>query len=174
MCNTSSQAPVDMDLDHEDHPLAMANWSQHSNNTFMKFVIQQQTDSFAPEPGHKQQLSNQQLAGFKKGIKREVTSCPTLKDERYFDSFSRSLYITTISHDFDEVLDPDYTPSTEDKELFENKQIFTFSVINTHLLTGMGETIVRKHVHNTNAQAFWKKFQEHMESLLKGPQKRED
>ena len=31
----SSQAPADMDLDHEDHPLAMANWSQHSNHTFM-------------------------------------------------------------------------------------------------------------------------------------------
>ena len=69
----SSQAPVDMDLDHVDHPLAMAKWSQHSNMTFMKFVLQQQ-------------VSNQQLAGFKKGIKREVTSYATLKDERYFDS----------------------------------------------------------------------------------------
>ena len=37
----SSQAPVDMDLDHADHPLTMANWSQHSKSTFMKFVLQQ-------------------------------------------------------------------------------------------------------------------------------------
>ena len=50
----SSQAPVDMDLNHADHPLVMANWSQHSNNTFMKFVLQQQTDSFTP----KQAISN--------------------------------------------------------------------------------------------------------------------
>ena len=55
----SSQAPVDMDLDHADHPLAMANWSQHSNNTFKKFVLQQQTDRITPEPTHKQQVSNQ-------------------------------------------------------------------------------------------------------------------
>ena len=27
----SSKAPGDMELDHEDHPLAMANWSQHSS-----------------------------------------------------------------------------------------------------------------------------------------------
>ena len=41
----SSQAPVEMDLDYSDHPLAMANWSQHSNNPFLKFLLQQQTDS---------------------------------------------------------------------------------------------------------------------------------
>ena len=71
-------------------------------------------------------MSNQQSAGFKKDIKREVTSYPTLKDERYFDSFSSSLYVTAKSHDCDEVLDPDYTPSTEDKKLFENKQVLCF------------------------------------------------
>ena len=134
----------------------------------MKFLLQQQTDSFTPKPSHKQQVSNRQLAGFKKGIKREVTSYPTLKEERYFDSFSRSLYITSKSHDCDEVLDPDYTPSTEDEELFENKHDFMFSVFNTHLLTDMGKTIVGKHVHNTDAQAVWKDFQEHMKSSSKG------
>ena len=70
-----------MDLDHADHPLALANWSQHSNHIFMKFVIKQQTDSFTPKPSHKQQVSNQPFAGFKKGIKKEATSYPTLKME---------------------------------------------------------------------------------------------
>ena len=46
-----------------------------------------------------------------------------LKDERYFDSFSRSLYITTKSHDCDEVLDSDYT-NTEYIELFEKQTSF--------------------------------------------------
>ena len=87
---------------------------------------------FPPKPSHKEQVSNQQLAGFKKGIKREVTSIPTLKNERHFDSFSRSLYTTVKSHDCDEVLDTDYKPSTEDKELFENKQVFRFQCV-THI-----------------------------------------
>ena len=39
----------------------------------------------------------------------EETSYPTLKDERYIDSFSRGLYITPKSHECDEVLDPEYT-----------------------------------------------------------------
>ena len=88
-----------------------------------------------------------------------MTSYPTLKDERHFDSFSRSLYFTAKSHDCDEVLDPDYTPSTDDKELLENKQIVMFSVFNTHLLTDMGKTIVKKHMHNTDGQAVWKALQ---------------
>ena len=53
-----------------------------------------------------------------------MTSYPTLKDERYFDSSSS--YVTAKSPDCDEILDPDYKPSTEDKELFENKQVFMF------------------------------------------------
>ena len=69
---------------------------------------------------------------FKKGIKREVTSYPTWKDERYFDSFSRSLYITPKSHDCDEVLVPDYEASTEDKELFINMQVLCFQCL-THI-----------------------------------------
>ena len=72
---------------------------------------------------------------------------------------------TTKSHDCDDILDPDYTPSREDNELFENKQVFMFSVFNMHLLTDIGKTIVRKYVHNTDTQAVWKDFQEHMKVL---------
>ena len=36
----SSQAPGDMELDHEDNPLALAHSTQQSKNTFMKFVLQ--------------------------------------------------------------------------------------------------------------------------------------
>ena len=92
----------------------------------MKFVLQQQTDNFTQKPSHKQQVSHQQFAGFKKGIKREVTSYPTLKDERYFDSFTRSLYITAKSHDCDEVLDPNYTPSTEEKSYLRTNKFLCF------------------------------------------------
>ena len=78
------------------------------------------------------------------------------------------MYVTAKSHDSDEVLDPDCKPSTEDKELFENKQVFLFSLFNTHLLTDMGKAIVRRHVHNTDAQPVWKDFQEYMKSSSKG------
>ena len=129
----------------------------------MKFVIYH--SSTATEPRN---TSNQKLVSFRKGIKREETAYPTLKDERYFDSFSRSLYITAKSHEYEEVLDPEYTPSNSEKELFDVKQVFMFSVLDKHLLSDMGKTIVRKYVHTTDAQSVWKNFQEHMKSSSKG------
>ena len=127
----------------------------------MKYVIYH--SSTATEPRN---TSNQKLVSFRKGIKREETSYPTLKDERYFDSFGRSLYITAKSHECDEVLDPEYTPSNSEKEFLEAKQIFMFSVLDKHLWTDMGKTLVRKYVHMTDAQ--WKEYQEHMNSSSKG------
>ena len=85
------------------------------------------------------------------------------------DSFSRSLYITAKSHECEEVLEPEYTPSNSEKELFDAKQVFMFSVLDKHLLTDMGKTIVRKYVHTTDAQSVWKDFQEHMKPSSKGP-----
>ena len=90
-----------------------------------------------------------------------------MKDEWYFDSFSRFLYITPKSHECNEVFDPKYTPSNSEKELFEAKQIFMISVLDKQLLTDMGKTIVRKYVHTTDAQSLWKEFQEHMKSSSK-------
>ena len=62
----------------------------------------------------------------KKGNKREIAAYPSLKDERYFDGFKRSLFIATKSHECNEVLEPTYTPGSEpeQKELFEAKQFY--------------------------------------------------
>ena len=60
----------------------------------MKLVIY--CSSTATEP---RQTSNQKLASFRKVIKPEAVAYPTLKDERYFDGFSRSLYITAKSYE---------------------------------------------------------------------------
>ena len=108
------------------------------------------------------------MISFKKGIKREETVYPTLKDERFFDGFSRSLYITAKSHECKKVLDPDYTPNNAEKDLFETKQVFMFSMFDKHLLTDMGKTIVRNYVHTTDAQSVWENFQDPMKSSSKG------
>ena len=73
--------------------------------------------------------SNQKIVSFRKGIKREETAYPTLKDGRYFDSFSRSLYITAESHGCEEFLDLECAPTNSVKELFEAKQVFMFSAL---------------------------------------------
>ena len=73
-----------------------------------------------------------ELASLKKSTKREASSYSALKDERYFDRFQRDLFITAKSHDVSEILDPTFTPgpSPEEKELFEEKQVFMYEVFN--------------------------------------------
>ena len=104
------------------------------------------------------------LMGFKKGIKREIAVYPSLKHERYFDGFKRSLFIVAKTHEWSEVLDPNYTSGSEpeQKEILEAKQTFMFSVFNANLQTDMGKTIVRSHLAYTDAQAVWKELSEHM------------
>ena len=43
-----------------------------------------------------------------------------------------------------------------------------FSVLDKHLLTDMGKTIVRKYVHTTDVQSVWKDCQDHMKYSSKG------
>ena len=108
--------------------------------------------------------------GFKKGIKREMAAYPSLKDERYFDGFKRSLLIVAKTHECNEVLDPSYTPGSEpeEQELFEAKQTFMFSVFNANLQTDMGKIIVRRHLANIDTQVVSKELSEHMRTSSKG------
>ena len=108
--------------------------------------------------------------GFKNGIKRERAAYPSLKDERYFDGFKRSLLIVAKTHKCNEVLDPTYTPGIEpeEQELFESKQTFMFSVFNANLQSDMGKTIARRNFANTDSQAVWKEISEHMRTSSKG------
>ena len=99
------ESEFEYDDDEFENPLDEANWLFQTRGKYMKFVIY--NSSTATEP---RATSNQKLSHFRKCIKREETVYPTLKDERYFDSFSRSLYITAKSHECEDVLDPEYTP----------------------------------------------------------------
>ena len=92
------KSEYDDDDDEFDNPLDEENWSLQPRGKYVKFVIYH--SSTATEPRN---TSNQKLVSFRKGIKSEETAYPTLKDERYFDSFSRSLYITAKSHECEEV-----------------------------------------------------------------------
>ena len=138
--------------------------------TNMKHVFSEyMSEGVRPDPFHI--FSSEEWSmSFKKGIKREITAYPSLKDERYFDGFKRSLFIFAKTYECSEVLDPNYTPGSEpeEEELFEAKQTFMFSVFNTNLQTDMGKTIVRRHLASTDAHAVWKELSEHMRTSSKG------
>ena len=144
------------------------------------YLIQNLPDPHGPEPVPSGPISSArptgyspvaiELMGFKKGIKREIAAYPSLKDERYFDGFKRSLFIVAKTHECIEVLEHTYTPCSEpeEQELFEAKQTFMFSVFNANLQTDKGKTIVRRHLANTDAQSVWKELSEHIRTSSKG------
>ena len=117
-------------------------WEQHTPTQMRTYLIQHLLNTLGPNPAPSQPITSPsptgystaalELMGFKKGIKREIAACPSLKDQRYFDGFSRSVFIVDKSHECSDVLDPTYTPVSdpEQRELFEAKQTFMFSVFN--------------------------------------------
>ena len=162
------------------HIFSPEEWSQHTSTMMRTFLVHNLPTPIGPQPVISGPISSSrpaayspaaiELMSFKKGIKREITAYPSLKDERYFDSFKRSLFIVAKTHECSDVLDPNYNPGSEpeEQELFEAKQTFTFSVFNTNLQTDMGKTIVRRHLASTDAQAVWKELSEHMRTSSKG------
>ena len=176
-------AAYNSDIDARDdpfHPFTPDEWSQQTSTMLRTYLIQNLPNPIGPEPVPSGPIPSSrptgyspaaiELMGFKKGIKREIAAYPSLKDERYFDGFKRSLLIVAKTHECNEVLDPNYTPGSEpeEQELFEAKQTFMFSVFNANLQTDMGKTIVRRHLANTDAQSVWKELSEHMGTSSKG------
>ena len=171
------------DIDPRDdpfHPFSPEEWSQQTSTMLRTYLIQHLPNPNRPEPVPSEAIPSSrrtgyspaaiELMGFKKGIKREMAAYPSLKDERHFDGFKRSLFIIAKTHKCNEILDPNYTPGSEpeQKELFEAKQTFMFSLFNANLQTDMGKTIVRRHLANTDAQAVWKELSKHMRTSSKG------
>ena len=162
------------------HIFSPEEWSQHTSTMMRTYLVQKLPTPIGPQPVISGPISSSrpaayspaaiELMSFKKGIKREITAYPSLKDERYFDGFKRSLFIVAKTHKCSDVLDSYYTPGSEpeEQELFEAKQTFMFSVFNTNLQTDMGKTIVRRHLASTDAQAVWNELSEHMRTSSKG------
>ena len=139
------------DIDPRDdpfHPFAPYEWSQQPSTMLRTYLIQNLPDPHGPEPVPSGPISSSrptgyspaviELMGFKKGIKREIAAYPSLKDERYFDGFKRSLFIVAKTHECNEVLDPTYIPGSEPEEqsfLKPNKLLCSVSLMLTFKLT---------------------------------------
>ena len=159
------------------HPFSPDEWAQQTPTQMRTYLIQHLPDPHWPAPIPSQPISSTrptgystaatELTGFKNGIKREMAAFPSLKDERYFDGFKRSLFIVAKSHECNEVLDPTYSPGSE-PELIEAKQTLMFSVFNANLQTDIGKTIARRHLTTTDAQSVWRELSEHMRTSSKG------
>ena len=108
------------------HPILPEEWNQHTSTMLTTFLIQHLPNPIGPEPVIFGPISSSrptgyspaatELMGFKKGIKREIAAYPSLKDDRYFDGFKRSLFIVAKTHECSDVVDLNYTPGSEPEE----------------------------------------------------------
>ncbi|EEC42564.1 predicted protein [Phaeodactylum tricornutum CCAP 1055/1] len=106
--------------------------------------------------------SRSAVADFKRGVKRDKTHYPVLKDDRYWDNFYRTFVVTAVSHNVDNVLDPAYSPTNTDEILlFREQKKFVYSALEHCLQTDMGKNIVREHAFDFDAQTVFAKVVKH-------------
>ena len=101
------------------------------------------------------------LTAFKKGTKRDAMAYETYKDERYYDTFWRTFKTTAKAQGLSNVLDFRYKPPTNDTyatELFQEQQIFLYSVLVRIIQTDQGRAYVREHEHDEDARAVLQKL----------------
>ena len=108
---------------------------------------QQHTTSFPNElkqPTHSE--SKIALNNFKKGTKRDASVYPIFKNDKYYDTFQRSVLANLKAQGL-YVADPDFHPESGDiyeQELFQGKQSFVYSVLVASLQTEKGRELVKE------------------------------
>ena len=104
--------------------------------------------SFSGESKHQTPSESQTaLNNFKKGTKRDASVYPIFKNDKYYDTFQRSFLANLKAQGLYDVADPDHDPEdgdTYEKELFQRKQSFVYSVLVTSLQTEKGRELVKE------------------------------
>ena len=99
---------------------------------------------------------------FRRGIKRDPTLFPVLKEEKFNDTWHRSFANQARAQDVMQVLDPSYVPvSIEDKELFDEKQKYVYAILEQKVLTDRGKGFIREHENDYDAQKVYQKLVDH-------------
>ena len=102
---------------------------------------------------------------FKKSIKKYPSHFPILKDDQYHDHWNRTFETQARAQDLAEVLDCSYIPTTDTKDLFQEKQKFMYAVLKQKLMTDHGKAYVRAHEKDFDAQKVYKRLKDfHLKS----------
>ena len=99
---------------------------------------------------------------FKKGIKRDPSAFPALKQQKYYQSWKQSFIGQLHAQNIAEIANPSYKPNdTVQAEYFQLVQNYMFAVFQSTLLTDRGREIVRDHSITRDAQAIFIALEAH-------------
>jgi hypothetical protein len=110
------------------------------------------TSHFAPSP----------VELFKRGIKRDPSVYPTLKDKLWNDNWHHSFANQARAQDLSDVLNAAYVPTTSiEYDLFQEKQKFLYAVLESEGETAKGKAIIRRNESSFDAQKAYAELQTH-------------
>jgi hypothetical protein len=105
---------------------------------------------------------------FKRGIKRDPSVYPTLKDELWNDNWHRSFANQARAQDLSDVLNAAYVPTTSaEYDSFQEKQKYLYAVLELKVETAKGKAIIHKHESTFDAQKAYAELQNHHLTSLK-------
>jgi hypothetical protein len=108
------------------------------------------------------------LSEFKKGMRRDATLFPILKDKKQWDVYQLATKAQARAPNLSDVLDDTYVPTAPiDIQLFKLKQEFMYSVAECTLLRDNGKTCVHSHEADYDEQKIYAGLFDYMNKFTK-------
>jgi hypothetical protein len=88
-----------------------------------------------------------------------------LKEDKYFNSWNRGFVATAHMHHTHLILDEGYNPTTVvEKALFQEMQVFMYAVLEEHLKTDKGKSLVSENESTHDAQSIYRELKKNSRS----------
>jgi hypothetical protein len=155
---------------NEDTPIG-DNWNEITREEFSTYqvgppfngtIFGSPSPSNPGTPAASSTHARDAAADFKRGIKRDPSQFPILKDDKQWDGWNHSYIAQTRAQGVVDVMNSEYKPTTtEDKALFEVKQTYMFAVFEKTLLTDQSKAYVREYEKKSDAQSIYWRISEY-------------
>jgi hypothetical protein len=110
---------------------------------------------------------------FLKGIRRDVNAYKDFKEDRYYDSWIKSVQANAHLHGVGLVLDPDYIPRGADAiEDFKEMQTYMWAIVVNTVKTSSGKQFIRQ--HDKDPQTVFAKLHQELKQSQKAEHSADD
>ena len=152
-----------MTIDNNNVIPPAVDWMNITRNQFLNYCAScpPVNPNMVPRtnPGTNDDQAN--LATYRKGVKRDPSLFPVLKDLRQFDNWNRAMIAQAKAQDVSEVFDRHYVPANADQTaLFTLKQRYVFAVLVVKLVADESKALVRQYEVDADAQSIYRDLHE--------------
>ncbi len=155
----NQQFLVHLGIEEYEH-FVISGWNSSDTDTMRQLPGRNDSDAASTSSTTQTNTSRARKAepvrDFERGIKRDVTLFPHLKDDAKWDHFRRDFMAQIDAQGLSDVIDETYTPETDDeKKLYTLQSKFVYAAFVRILQTDSTKTIVRKHELTKDAKQIY-------------------